>query len=370
MAVMGVLGVVVVILTVVMVASIAKRGGANRGSNVPAGVFRKTDLNFEIAKPPEPWMIDAATQNQVGANVIGYKRTAPDGWMTLSVRDYKDRQPRPSEITERTREQLARVFDNLPVDLQGEEISWGGHSGRKIAFRATAKDSGEPVVGEMRALGHQGIGYWVLTWCRESDQAALEPELALFRNSFQVLQERTSWKPSSSQEMVFRPTSGFYTVTDPERVWSKPKGKDPTDEDPKADFLLKGKLKVTGRRDFSPEADLVILLLDPAGDPNGTARKYVEERLNLVPDTKIETVEGGPEGDPPAAGADGDVATVVRLQARRGEASTGTADKFVVFRAFEVNGKLLVAEATCPLRERSVWERRLIQLVTLVAATP
>ena len=174
---------------------------------------------------------------------------------------------------------------------------------------------------------------------------------------------RDNWAPTAIVERVHRSKDGLYRITDAERVWDTPKGKDPTDEDEKAVLFLRGVLKGRDRRDFNPTADLVVLVLDGGGDALATGKKYVENRYGQLPEAKIEELSTPPEGDPPIGSEEGGIPSVRFKVTRGGADSLRSADKLVVVSAVESEGKVIVAEAACPWRERAIWERRLVQFV-------
>ncbi|MGL6096543.1 MAG: hypothetical protein ACRC7O_12185 [Fimbriiglobus sp.] len=369
LAVGGAIGVLMVIGTVIMVSVFVKRSRLTAGPVATSGEFRKTDYNFAFAKPAGGWAMDPDTQNALGVNVLGFKRADPDAWLALGVRDYETRMPRPSEMKDKMLDNLAKAFENLPPELEPEPVTWAGQKADRYTFRAVFKPTAETCAVECTVLGHQGIAYWYFTWVAEANEPAAAEQLAAIRDGFRVLTERANWRPTTVTEAVHRSKSGLFKITDFERVWAVPQGKDPADEDEKADLVMTGILKGRDRRDVWPKAELVVFVLDDAADPLAAGKTYIRERYKTFFDeTTFEDLSGPPEGDAPL-GTEDNGTPVARMKVVRGGAdSTRSADKLLLLSAVTADDKMVVAELTCPWRERIVWERRLMQMASSLKA--
>ncbi|MCZ2342951.1 MAG: hypothetical protein LC104_14350 [Bacteroidales bacterium] len=324
---------------------------------------RKVDFNFAFQKPPAPWAQDQETQNKLGVNVVAYKRPEPQAWMAFGVSDYEKRNPTVFELQKRMSDQLTRVFDNLPENLEVQPVEWAGQQAQKCEFRGVYMPTGESCFGYCFLLAHKGVGYWYYVWAPERNIEAVGGELIALANGFRILGVRENWGEKVAEQRVYRSKSKLYRLTDYTRIWEKPKRKEATDEDENGDMVLQAVLKGKDRSDFAPTANLVVLVLGEApGDPLAAARDYIERRYKLFPEITIDEWTGDAAGDPPGGPEDENI-PVVRLKVRYGAGgAVRSADTLVVFTAITSGGKTIVAEGSCPWRERSIWERRLMQV--------
>ncbi|HET6576401.1 MAG TPA: hypothetical protein VFG68_22570 [Fimbriiglobus sp.] len=327
------------------------------------------DKNFAYTFPGPPWEQDQETRNALDVHAFGLRRTEPPGaWAALEVSDFGAQSPTEGELRDKMSDQLRRVFLNLPEELPLEPATWAGLDARRCRFRGERKGTGSVCSGEVYLLGHKGFGYWFYTWSAERDAAELATQFDDLRARFRVLdgQPGEGIRPAAPGT-VFRGTAANYQLTGEASVWKKPEGLAPTDEDPKADLLLKGELPSRRKSDFPPRATLVVLVLKDEGDAADVGGKYVRKRHTLDPEvfgpTKFVELTGEPEGDalpaPEAAGT-----PPMRLRVTPGgENAARSAEKLVVYSAIRVGDVVVVAEGSCPWSERAVWERRLIRVV-------
>ncbi len=364
----GVLLLFGVIAALLVGAMIAKRGLTHGEGGGPAELL-VPDKNFAYRLPDPPWVKDPATQNDLGVHAFALRRTEPDAWVALEVSDFGNQTPTDAELTEKMTDQLRRVFVNLPDNPPLEPATWAGHDAKRCQFRAEHKASGTICVGECYLLGYKGLGYWFYAWAAERDAAAVAEELEDLRGRFRILDERKDWSGRTGTEITFTGESGAarYKLTSHESIWTKPPGLAPTDEDPKADLLLKAELKGRQKRDFPPRAMLVVLVLKEDGDPAEVAGKYVRKRHSPDPEvfgpTRITELTGDPAGDA-APGPEGGGTLAVRLQVSPGgENASKSAEKLVVYSAIRSGDAVVVAEGSCPWTQRAALERRLIRLV-------
>lgn len=370
-------GGVLVLLTVVAVgvgfALLSKRRGPDTTAAGGVPELRVPDKNFAL-KPPAGWERDPATQNALGATAVALKRTdAPPAWAALSVVDYRTRAPLQTELRTDALRHLDRVFVGVDRSLTFEPATLGGKPAERALFRGEDLVTNVRCAGEVYVLGFGGVGYWFFAWAAESDAAAVAPAVDDARAGFRVLSERDSWAPEAGARAVFRSVnnnSRFRLVTtDP--AWAKAPGLDPKGHHPAAELLLKGVIK--GKRDFSPEAFATVMVVTAAGDAQKQAEtllraKYTPDPAEFGPSV-IEPAAGDVQGQP--AGPDevpaGRPAT--RWQVRlTDEGASKSADKLVVFAHATVGPDLVIADANCPLDQRPIWERRLVDLVGSVGA--
>jgi hypothetical protein len=363
----GVLLLFGVILAVIVGAMWTKRGLTHGEGGGPAELL-VPDKNFSYRLPDPPWAKDPTTQNDLGVHAFAFHRTEPDACVALEVSDFGNQTPSDADLKEKMTEQLRRVFLNLPDDPPLEPAKWAGHDAKRCQFRAEHKATGTVCLGECYVFGFKGVGYWFYAWAAEQNAAAVAEELVEMRGRFRTLDERKNWSGRTGFEATFRSESGNYQykLTAYEPIWKKP-ALALTDEDPKADLLLKAELKGRQKKDFPPQAMLVMLVLKEDGDPAEIADKYVRKRHSPDPEvfgpTRITDLTGDPAGDATPGPADGGLPATRLMVSPGGENASKSAEKLVVFSAIRVGDAVVVAEGSCPWPQRAAWERRLIQLV-------
>ena len=371
MAIGGVLLVLGVIAAVVIISMMMRRG-ITQSDTVTTGEISDRDKNFAFKLPGGSWERDAETQSAMNVTVIALHRTeAPEAWVAFSVSDFKDRSPMQHELRDKMNDHLQRTFDNLPAELPLEPATWGQHKNAlKCQFRGTRKNSDTVCVGECYMLAYKGIGYWAYTWAAERDYDAVHDELQRVREMFRTMNERDKWTDRVGNKVTY-PRRGNqkyrYQLSNYEKIWNEPPGLVPTDEDPKADSLLKAELRNRNKQDRPPAATLVVMAIDDGGDPMTAAGTYVKKRHSPDPEvfgpTQITELTGEPAGDPPI-GEEATAIAPVRLKVSPGGANASkSAEKLVVYAAIRSDNKVIIAEANCPWTQREIWERRLNQLV-------
>lgn len=354
----GIIGCLTLGLCAIIAAALSNRGTGDPRP-LTADEIRQTDLNFSFRKPPSPWAADAEAQTALGVNAFAFARLEPDGWIALGVRDYANREPRPDELREKMHDHLGRAFENLPAELTGETVERAGHKATRYPFRAVYKPTGAVCAGRCTVFSVKGVGYWFFAWCPEASAVTLADELTALESGFRILDGRAGWTPKVVPERVVRGKSANYQLRDREGLWQEPKYKQPADEDPKADLVLEGVLKTARESgDAKPQAELVAFVLDGGDEPLAVARRYVKDRYKkryAETGTGIELTEVTAEADANPG--------VLRLKlAVGGSGSFRSADKLLVLSAIAVEGKIAAAEASCPWKERAVWEPILMPL--------
>ena len=341
----------------------------SRGPGDSAAELRDRNLSFD--PPPAPWTTDDDTKARLGSPIfLVYKRTDPEAYMAIGVKDFVTRPPRPSEL----RDGLLRPLGNLFTDVQQKELTgtkWLGQPAYAFEFRARGRQDGPTVAGVCHAVTYKGMAYWSICWAGENDTAGQLPTFQETRGRFKLLGERENWAPLESPVRPFGGHRLPYQVLDAEGIWSEPDRnlQPPEDVDPKADMLLVAREKRRGS-DFADEATLVTLILDDeSGDPLQAGRTYVVDRLaqkikGSSPDgafnAKFTEVTDAPAGDPVQNTVDG-LVPVVRLR------STVSGDRnlsrLMVISAIRIGDRVVVASGWCPWADREVFEARLVQIV-------
>ncbi len=333
-----------------------------------SGQLAVADKNFAYTIPAG-WDRDPATQNAVGANVVGFKRTAgPAAWAALAVTDFDTREPTPSDLRGEVTRQLGRLFIGVPAELPMEPTTWAGRPARRALFRGEHRTTAVPCVGEVTVLSYKGLAYWFTGWAAEADAKAVAADLDAARDGFRLLDRREGWTPRATPEVVFRgvKNNSPFRLSTTEAIWTAAAVDSPTVEDPKAELMLTGVVRGPAARDRPPTAQVVVMVLPADGDPATQAEKYVRNRYARDPElfgpVEVKPVAGDIQGDPLPEVPD--AAPAVRLSVRHTrEGVSTTADKLVVYAALAVGTDLVVAEASCPLNERGTWERRLVRFV-------
>ena len=340
-----------------------------RTKDAPGGTDLTAQLkehNLSFERPGAPWAQDDDTRVKLGSPVrVVYARADPEAYMAFGVRDFDTRAPRPSELRDGLTGPLNKLFD----DVKTKEIEGGTWLGRPAVgfeFLGRSKQNGPNVAGECLAVAHQGIAYWSICWASEKDT---KDQLATFdatRAKFKLLGLRDRWVAKEAPVRAIGGHAAEYQVLDAEGIWAEPdpKADKPTEYDPKADLLLRARLKTKGS-DRAREATLVAVLLDPAGGaPLDQAQKYVEDRRAAeVKESgltaKFTVLTGEPEGDPTPNTVE-PTAPVVRVQ--EGIPGARGQSRLMVVSALAVGKKVVAVYAWCAFDERAAFESKLIQI--------
>ena len=340
---------------------------ATRVPPPPAGppVMTVADKNFSYT-PPAGWALDPQAKDQIGANALAMSRAEPPAaHVALSVIDYDDRSPDPGELRAEMNRSLNRVFASIPAELPLSDTTWAGQPALKTLFRGEDRATNEPRVGEVYLMHHQGVGYWFYSWTAEADAAKVAADLESARGGFKLLSGRGGWKPKLEPETTYRSVknNSLFKLTSRDPFWAPVDGIDPAGENPAGELFLKGKLRAK-RRDFAPEAFVLVSVLPAAGDPAKQAEAFV--RARYTPDaaafgpTAITPVTTPVETPP------GVTATRFKVHVG-GDAASNVADKLVVFTHATAGEKLVVADASCDWKQRESWEPRLVRFLGTLA---
>ena len=366
--VVAVIAAVLVLGTVTAVTAItlANRGGRTKVDGEPVELVA-ADQNFAVT-PPAGWVADPATQNTLGVNAFAYRHPGGKAWVALAVRDYDTRAPFPTELKGAVVTALDKAFVGVARNPPYAPATLGGKPAEKASFRGETRAGSTPCVGEVTILSYQGVGYWLYAWAVESEAAAVAAGLDQFRDSFRLLDRRESWTPKAMPETIFRgvKNDSLFALSTRSPAWKKADGLDPASETPPAELLLTGKIQAKGDR--GPTATVAVFVVNPEGEPQAQAEKLV--RARHTPDeavfgpTAIAPAPGEIEGDPATLGEAMPKLPVARFTVKAtGPGASASSDKLVVVSATPIGGKTVVAEAVCPLNQRAIWERRLVQLV-------
>jgi hypothetical protein len=282
--------------------------------------------------------------------------------MAFAARDYKTHMPRTSDLLSVLTQVLAKQFDNIPARHEPVKgVTWMGQDAIFFTFRGTSRQSGRNVVGECHAVAFKGIGYWAVCWAGEDDYRDQPATFEATRGAFRLLAEREAWAAKKSAIVPHRGDKLDYTITDAEGIWKDSDHK-PEAEDPKADKFLVAKVKHQGF-DRPDEAELVVYILDDAGDPLDAVRKYVEANMNRDPEGRgtntFAKVDGEPAGDP-VQNAIPTPTPVLRLRSKNDRSREYS--WLIVLSAIRVGDKVVGVHARCPWDSRETFETKFVQI--------
>ena len=333
---------------------------------------RFPEKNFSLEAPDGPWVQDGAMQDLLGKGYLRvYKRENPDAYIAIGAQDFKDAEPRPSQLRNGLKLPLSRLL--APRTLVQQSIpagtTWFGMDVSGFNFRGQLR-AGSIVEGEAYYVSYQGIGYWFLAWTGENEIYMEQKEaFAKVRRRCQLLDLREKWTPSQSNVVAFKNNTLGYAILDGEGIWTEETNEQWVKaEDPKADKYLTAKIKQTGD-DFAQEADLVILVLESSGTPLEQARAYLEKRENADVENRGNTTfqihsEDLTLDEPnPVAGK----APYVLLKSKNDKTEVS---RLWAISALRIGDKTVVACAKCSftLEDRELYERKFVVLVRSLRA--
>lgn len=314
-------------------------------------------LNYRFRYPRAPWAQDKGVERELGAS-FAMRRSDPNAWFAVVVRDYKDRMPRDDEMLREAVARLSKLFKKRPEWELKDEDSFAGLPAQRLVFTAENNNS-VPVSGECLMTAHLGIAYWFFGWTPSAADpsvlAAVQQEWGDVRQGFTLLKEREGWvgKQPVIVEAEGKDRRAAYRLKYTKGLWEK-------DDNPDdADLLLLGH-DPEGPQDGRKWAWVRVFVRPAAADPEAAlkeARAFVEEReKKLYPEVKMDAVPGEAKGGL----ADGAVdlgksrAQVVRLRVKKDEDDV----HFFAVAAVPRPGSTLVIVCECAWPQREAWEGR------------
>jgi hypothetical protein len=335
-------------------------------------------FNIKVEPFPAPWENDAGAQKAVDANVLGRRRSSPDGWVAVAAQDYADREPRTAELDELMRRRL--VGENglrTPFfeDIEGEK--WAGQSAIGLRFAGDLNEM--QVRGEAYSMSYKGIGYVFYAWAPESEWAAVRDELVGLREKIKPASFRDKWVEKRANTEVHTVDGAGYQVEDVDGVWVRGK---PADEDrptKKTDYIVDDVKQIdpavtmafraqyrrresgdSMRRPAVTWAEVVEL--PGGGEPLEAAKEHVIERIKKdfvagnVPDVKLESMMRSPSGTPLPTGGP----AIGRFIFRN---PLGKDDRVVyVISALSIGGKTVAVEARASEVDASFVDEWMVRL--------
>ena len=277
-----------------------------------------TTEQFNLKAEPFPagWHEDSAARRAVDANILGRKRSNPDGWVAVSAKDWGDRQPRAGELSEFLHSPL-RASLGTPFFQPMDGEKWAGQPAIAVQFAGNLDEA--QVRGEAYAISYKGIGYVFYAWTADADWEAHRADLVAVREKIRPAGFREQWVEKRANVTVHIPDdAAAYQVEDVDGVWvrgkpadewdPKDKVKYPVDDlkalDPAATIALLARYQPRERGDaLRKQIDALALVVElPAGDPLEAAQNHVIERIkrdyagDAPPNLKLEPLAKSPSG--------------------------------------------------------------------------
>lgn len=360
-------------LAIIFKVTTRDRSGSAGGS----GAIKDPDGNVSIEGLPKGWAPDDATRLKVSAPfAYGFKRENPEGYAVFGRREYaKSRAPRPTEMRRDLEGPFRKLFTKFEEEPPPETAWLGQQVADRLGFKFRAPSSDGLIwQGEAYAVANQGVAYFWLGWCGETDYDGLKGEFAAFRARFKLLGLRDRWRETAPREAAYKGATVAYTFTDAEDIWKEEAVAPLKKETPEADRWLR--INHTPREDRTAppdDADLHVYLLDGDGEPLVKAREFVQAYWtnhvktanDELPAPTFTERAGAPEGDPLPTGP----TPVVRLDARVLDPETkkvaaSTESRLVVVSAVRSGDKIVVLHCWCEDAKRAVFESRFVQIAS------
>jgi hypothetical protein len=320
-----------------------------------ARVVQSRAMNYRFQAPRGPWTQDKAVERELGAS-FAMRRTDPNSWFAVVVRDYKERMPRDDELLREAVGRLNRFFKRGAEWVQRDEDAFAGLPAQRLVFSAES-GSNVPVCGECLMTAHAGLAYWFFGWTpAATDEAVLagvQQEWRQVREGFTLLKEREGWTGKVPEVVTAEGRKVRYRLKYTKGLWEN-------DDNPAgADLLLHGR-DPEHSEDARRWAWVRVFLRPAAADAEAAladARAFVQQREKaLYPETTMDPVpEAGKGGLPDGAVELGQAGTrVMRLRVKKAE----DYEYFFAIAAVPRPTATLVLVCECAWSQREAWEDR------------
>lgn len=322
--------------------------------------------NFRYQIPASGWWQDDKMKEKLRYGKLVLHRLSPASWFAVLAKDFKLRNPRPKEMYAEGLYILEQQFkENLEHELR-EGLWINDRPAQAIVFRGQMNK--QMYGGECWMFGHQGYGYWILSWSTGDGQKQLEADLADLRKRFTFGDERKTWEEKRPALREFVVAKASCRLTDTEGIWEEPM-QPAADYDKTAVLALHALEQDLGadaerKRNIRYGPTFLVLQLPPAGgdikSSVAAAREHLlAEQRQFYQETTMEPVSDAdrPPGTVTAIGnARGHLGL---LRVRNGE----TLRKFVVQAVIPAGDHILVLQGECFWNQRAAWEDAMIQLI-------
>jgi hypothetical protein len=331
------------------------------GGNGPT--FESRKQNFSFRTPDRPWMSDQDVKIGLKAD-LAMRRSSPNRWLAIIAKDFKDRNPRDSDLIDEAANRLRGYFQDMeysqPVDAQ-----IAGKKARAIEFQGVANNV--QMNGECVLLAHQGFGYWFLTWAPMQEKENASEEWRDLRERFVLLKEREGWQEGVRKQITFAKENSPYTLRYAESIWEK---QDPGGLDEATDLALLGS-DPSEQKHASRTANVEVLLLpakDDFKDAAADALAHVKKMYTAggYPDTTM-TVLSDKDGDMDRKQSVGDrEGQITHFQVRNGE----NRERYVLLAVVPLPEKIVAIHCECDLQRRDYWQQEFLTLVESFRVRP
>jgi hypothetical protein len=338
--------------------------------------FKRENCRFVL--PAKPWAKDAPLQQAFQATVAIH-RTDPSAWLLLLVKDYKDREPRKSDLIDEAVRFLRETTQPAAKATYFQSVQWESRPECRLADRPALQLEFEAVVnevlmsGECTMLTSRGFAYWVFLWAPRSQRQQAAAEWDELRKGLSLLSEREGWTPGRLKARVAQrkePDRVAYSLRYPEGIWGPRK---PEDYDKLADVALFGHDPAERAKHATKAAVALVLLLprqDNVPDAVKAARTHLLNReKEIYPETTVEALQDAAarEDRPPGLGQAPFELWRLRVQ------NTDERALFVVQAVVPLAEGVLVLQCECDWNRRSFWEEEFLDLwqgLTLMPEAP
>jgi len=313
-------------------------------------------MNYRFQPPPRPWIEDKGVERELGAS-FALRRSDPNSWLALVVRDYKDRMPRDDELLHEAVSRLRKLFKKSPPEWElRDAASFAGLPAQRFVFTAENSNS-VGVSGECLMAAYNGIGYCFFGWTPSAaDETVLGQVLTEWhqvRQGFTLLKERDGWTGKLPEIVEAEGKGASYRLSYTKGLWEN------DTSTAGADLLLLGS-DPDHPQDALKRAWIRVFVLPAKGDLETAlkeARTFVEQReKKLYPELKMDAVPEAAKGG--LADGEADLgkarAKIVRLRVEGGEEF----ERFFAIAAVPRPAYTLVIVGECAWQQREAWEGR------------
>jgi hypothetical protein len=328
-------------------------GGSAPEDDGPA--VQSPPMNYRFRLPRPPWTEDRGVLRELGAS-FAMRRSDPNAWFAVLVKDYKDRNPRDDELEHEAVTRLRKVFKKGVEYEHRDEDAFAGQPAQRFVFTAE-NSSNVSQSGECLMTAYNGIAYWFVGWTPSAaDEAVLadvQQQWRDIRQGFALLKEREGWVGKQPEIVEAEGRKGaLYRLSYTKGLWER-------GDDGDADLLLQGR-DPDNPQEARKSAWVRVFVRPATGDPESAmaaARAFVEEReKRLYPDMKLSAVPEEAKGGLADGAVDlGKVrAQVLRLLVKKAE----DYDYFFAVAAVPRPVYTLVIVCECAWPQRKLWEPR------------
>jgi hypothetical protein len=353
----GLLGAGLVVVALVLLVKEFYSQVADRGEDQ---VHESKKDNYRFALPGQPWTRDSAIQRAFQADVA-LRRTEPMSWLVIVVKDYKNRDPRKSELTDEA-VRLLRASPSTQAPYF-QSVQWEPRSEGRLADQPALRLEFEAVADEVLMSGdavaftYRGRAYWVIAWAPRQRKEEAAPEWSELRKGFSLLNERADWTPRGPKQQTLRGKNleqAPYTLRYTEGIWvHKPAG----GYGELADLALVGHEPGDKDKLAGTAATAVVYLLPRQADLKAAvtaARAFLEEKQkDSYPETVITPL---PDGAGKLGEGPEDIGDTPGHLARLRIQNTPERERLVVQAIVPQTDYVLVLQCECDWNRRSFWE--------------